>query len=69
MAIHVGEAATARRHQSSIWRFGSSAVTGDMEPLWGMLMARVKEEEHWSNTCVSGQAAGEFNAGNAGLSS
>lgn len=34
-ATHVGEA-IARRHQRSIWRFGSSAVTGDLEPLLGM---------------------------------
>lgn len=44
-------------------------LTGDMEPLWGMLMAHVKEEEHGSNVCVSGPAAGEFSAGNTGLSS
>lgn len=44
-------------------------LTGDMEPLWGMLMAHVKEEERGSNVCVSGPAAGEFSAGNTGLSS
>lgn len=58
MATYVGEA-NVRRHQRSIWRFGSSAVMGDLEPLWGMLMAHVKEEEQWSNSCVSGWAAGE----------